>query len=156
MSNANASTAPGRPGDIGSPVQRRSPYATRRRILVLVSVVVLLGAAALANYGPLQGYRDARARLEKATTGLAALEQQKNELQSQLGRLTEASYLESLARDELTYARPGEELYIITDAASGSDPASSTTTTTSSSNAASAEQPGFFERLLSGFVGLFE
>jgi hypothetical protein len=70
--------------------------------------------AIAANYGPMRHYRDARARLEKTTAEVAALEEQKAALRSQLGRLGQADYLESLARQELTYARPGEDLYIIT------------------------------------------
>jgi len=116
MSNASAPAAPASSGDIDLEARSRPPYATRRRILVLVAVVIVLIVAALANYGPLQGYMDARERLEKATAELASLEKQKADLQAQLGKLAEAGYLESLAREELTYARPGEELYIITGA----------------------------------------
>jgi len=105
-----------RSGDIGPEPQSRPPYATRRRIFVLVALVIVLAVAALANYGPLQEYVDARERLQKATAELTSLEEQKADLQAQLGKLTEAGYLESLAREELTYARPGEELYIITGA----------------------------------------
>ncbi|MBN1320546.1 MAG: septum formation initiator family protein [Thermoleophilia bacterium] len=116
MTNASVPAAPARSGDIGLEAQPRPPYATRRRILVLVAMVVVLAVAGLANYGPVRDYKDARERLREATTELATLEEQKADLQAQLGKLTEAGYLESLAREELTYARPGEELYIITGA----------------------------------------
>ncbi len=107
MANANVPTAPGLSGNIGSPASRRSPCATRRRILVLALLLAVVVIAVLANYGPLQAYREARARYDSAVAEVEALAQKKAELQSQLGKLTEADYLETLAREELTYARPG-------------------------------------------------
>ena len=114
MTNASAPAAPTRSGDIGPELQPRPPYATRRRILILMAIVIVLAVATFSNYGPLQGYKDARGRLQKATAELASLEKQKADLQAHLGKLTETGYLESLAREDLTYARPGEEVYVIT------------------------------------------
>ena len=42
------------------------------------------------------------------------LEAQKAALQAQLAKLSETGYLETLAREQLGYVRPGEELYIVT------------------------------------------
>jgi cell division protein FtsB len=171
MANAHVPTAPGLPGNIGSPASRRSPFATRRRILVLVLVLAVVGIAALANYGPLRSYREARSRYDSAVAEVEALTQKKAELQSQLGKLTEADYLESLARQELTYARPGEDVYIITDSAEeGTDAAgvangegeslegadgAGAADGTSPATSEPTDEPGLLERALSAFLGLF-
>jgi Septum formation initiator len=76
--------------------------------------LLLVIAALAANYGPFRHYQDARARLEKTAADVASLEEQKAALLSELGKLNETGYLEGLARQELTYARPDEELYIVT------------------------------------------
>jgi cell division protein FtsB len=95
--------------------RRRSSPAGRRRWLVLFGAVLLMVVAVLANIGPLTHYQDARGRLDTAAAKVSALEAQKAELQGQLAKLSEAGYLETLAREQLTYVRPGEELYIVTD-----------------------------------------
>jgi cell division protein FtsB len=159
MANASAPTAPGSPGNLGSPVPRCSPVATRRRVLVLAVILVVLGIAVMANYGPVHAYRDARSRFETATAEVEALKEKKAELQSQLGKLTEAEYLESLARQELTYARPGESVYIITvpaeEAVSATSATSSAAGSVEGATSESTDTPGPLERLLSAFLGLF-
>jgi hypothetical protein len=68
-------------------------------------------------------------------------------LQAQLGKLSESGYLEDLAREQLTYALPGEDLYIVKqpeDADGGevsateseSQPAETTATTAGGASAA--------------------
>ena len=91
--------------------------AARRLVLVVVMLGLLLVVAAAANYGPVRHYLDARARLDKAAAEVAALEERTADLQAQLGKLSQSGYLEDLARQQLTYALPGEELYVVTDAA---------------------------------------
>jgi cell division protein FtsB len=149
MANTSVPTAPGWPGGIDSPVPRRSPCAKRRRILGVVSFLVILGIAAAVNYGPVQTYRDARTRLDQAATSIEALETERAALQSELGKLTEAGYLESLAREGLTYARPGEDIYIV----SGSE--GEVTEAAESTSSVSAGRPGPFERFLSALGDLF-
>jgi cell division protein FtsB len=113
---------PARSGDLGAPGEkrvvradrRRSSMAARRRWLILCAVVVLVVVAVLANLGPLTHYQEAKARLQKASANVAGLQSQKADLQGQVAKLTEKSYLETLAREQLTYVRPGEELYIVT------------------------------------------
>lgn len=117
---------------------------------MIVAVLLVAGVAALANYGPLRAYSDARDRFDSAKAELAALETQKAELQSELGKLTEAEYLESLAREELSYARPGEELYILTGEDGANESATSDTEETGG-----GEEPGFLERILSRLIELF-
>ncbi|MFH0917297.1 MAG: septum formation initiator family protein [bacterium] len=121
MTTISAPSAPVRSGDIGSTGFRGSRFATRRRVLLLGCVLLLVTVALAANYGPVRHYQNARARLEKTTLEVAALENQRAALRSQLGKLGQAGYLEGLARQELTYARPGEDLYIVSGF-SGEDP----------------------------------
>ena len=142
MAHARAETISARLGGGASPSSRSARVAKRRRVFLLVVGLVIFTFAALANYGPLHAYMDARARLDKATGSVAGLEAEKAELQSELGRLSEADYLESLARQDLAYARPGEELYIITEAGGGAGQAGSAYGT------GQAGGSGFLERLL--------
>jgi cell division protein FtsB len=114
MTDASTPTAPDLSSGTALPTPRRSPIARRRRIFMLIVLALLVIAAVLANYGPVQSYVDAHTRADSARAKVAALEAQKADLQSELGKLAEADYLESLARKDLTYARPGEDVYIVT------------------------------------------
>lgn len=180
MINANMPPAPDSPGATPSPVSRRPLFARRRRVFILIALLTVVVIGVLANYGPVHAYLDARSRLERAASKVAALEEQKAELQSQLGKLTEAEYVESLAREELTYARPGEDVYIITgltadgSAATGSESAATGAESSEAGAAESAtgaadngtsdgaeaatsgsDSPGPLERLLSTLIGIF-
>lgn len=117
--------------------------------MVLAAVVVVLVIAFAANYGPLQAYHESRARLDQAKTAVGELESEKAALQAELGRLTEAAYLESLAREELTYARPGEDVYIV-NMTEGAE-----VEVVQSAPAESGGQPGLLERFLLALGGLF-
>jgi cell division protein FtsB len=90
-------------------------FATRRRLLLLGCFLVVVVAAIVSNYGPLHRLEAARGRLDGSLAEVAALEEQKAQLQTQLAKLGQARYLEGLAREELSYARPGEDLYIVTE-----------------------------------------
>lgn len=114
--------------------------------MVLVFMLAVVVIAVLANYGPLQTYRGAQERLGQATAAVDTLEAEKAALQSELGRLTEAGYLESLAREELTYSRPGEDVYIVTPSEDTAD---------SDTSSEPAHEPGPLERFLSALGGLF-
>jgi hypothetical protein len=142
---------------------------------------VLAALAVGANYGPLTHYLDAKARLEKRTAEVATLESRNAELQSTLSKLLQPGYLEQLARQELTYSLPDEDLYIITDGAANagtgtesgglgvaalvplsdaaSDPSLSDGTTAGDDAAAGSSgaqgDPGFLERLLSRISSIF-
>ena len=99
--------------------RERVAQTARRRWLVLFAAVVLVVVAIGSNIQPLTHFQDASARLNKATASVDTLQQQKAQLQSQLGRLSQAGYLETLARQQMTYVRPGEDLYIVTGASGG-------------------------------------
>ena len=126
---------------------------------MLAFSLVVLVIAVLANYGPLHTYRDARERLDQATAAVESLGAERAALQSELGRLTEAGYVESLAREKLTYARPGEDVYIVTSPeASSEDAAGSGASENAASGEASLEatdEPGPLERFLSALSSLF-
>jgi cell division protein FtsB len=115
---------PARSGDTRISGEKRVPRVAReraartgrRRWLVLFGFVLLVVVAILANIGPLTHYQDANARLDKATATVESLAAQKAKLQGDLAKLSETGYLETLARQQLTYARPGEDLYIVTGA----------------------------------------
>ncbi len=119
MTNASAQTAPAPPGDATTADSRRLRCVARRRLLLLGCFLLLVAVGAAANYGPMRHYLDARARLERVAGQVAGLEEQKAALQAQLAKLSEAGHLEGLAREELTYARPDEELYIVAEPTSG-------------------------------------
>jgi cell division protein FtsB len=156
MAHTSAQIADPFRGGFSSPARPRSPFATRRRVLVLASLLLVLGLAVAMNYGPLHAYRDARARLQVTAAQVSALEQQKTQMQAQLGKLSESGYLESLARQELTYARPGEEIFILTGGASSNSTAGNAGSGSVSPGASStATHPGFLERLLTAIAGLF-
>ncbi len=159
--------------------RERAVRRTRRRWLIMFAVLLLVVVGILANIGPLTHLQDASARYEQVSADVSALQAQKEELQSHLARLSESDYLETLARQQLTYARPGEDLYIVTGSedsvAGGSTGDSGVPVVTPGLGAAletslgangslptgNAEdlvapddQPGFFERLLSGIRDL--
>ena len=146
-----ASIAPALTGGRASAVPARSRFATRRRVFFGLVLVLLIGLATLTNYGPLKAYQESRSRLEAAAAQVADLSQQKEQLQLELGKLGEAGYLESLARQELTYARPGEEVYIVTGSADDQGVVEEESPTSSST----PERPGLLERMLSALGGLF-
>jgi cell division protein FtsB len=177
MTTTTAPSAPGRPGNLGAAGLRRPRFATRRRLLAFGCFLLLVAVALAANYGPLRDYQAARARLEKTTAAVAALEKQKAALQSRSDKLSQAGYLEGLARQELAYVRPDEDLYIITGLP-GEDPAaaapvveptpslgigaaglgidlSGSDGTGGANGASGAEKPGLLERILSAIGGLF-
>ncbi len=106
MTQSSARTMPAR--------RQRSSQTARRRWLLLFAVVAVVVVAFLVNIGPLTHYQDASARLQKVTAKVDTLQTQKADLQGQLAKLSETGYLETLARQQLTYVRPGEELFIVT------------------------------------------
>lgn len=168
----SSSIAPALSRDRVAPAPARSRFALRRRIFLLLALVLLVGLAIVFNYGPIKAYQESRARLDAATVQVEALSEQKAQLQQELGRLGEAAYLESLARQELTYARPGEEVYIITGSATGSamgpdtgssleSPAGPDAAQGAAAQGAAADasstlkRPGLLERMLSALGDLF-
>jgi cell division protein FtsB len=174
MTQSGVGRVPGGSGDIETHGEKRSTRlargrsvtAARRRWAMLFAVVAVTVAAILANIGPLTHYEEASVRLDKATAKVDALEAQEAELQAQVARLSESGYLETLAREQLTYVRPGEELYIVTQppgdsdanaGVAGSDSASATTGEGAGATEefSSSHSPGFLERAISAIRDFF-
>jgi cell division protein FtsB len=114
-----------------APAEARGPrFAARRRVLIAILLCVLVGLAVGANYRPLTHYLDARSRLDKRTAEVAVLKAQNAEMQTRLSKLLQPGYLEELARQELTYSLPGEDLFIVTgDSTAATDVPANTTQT---------------------------
>ncbi len=144
--------------------------ARRRALLLLFAVVVVITISVLANLGPLHHLLAAQERLANTNASIVQLQAKKDELQAQLARLGESAYLEALAREEMAYVRPGEELYVVTD------PSNSTTVssgrlglgaslpgagkgvvsrTDGAAEDSQSARPGFFERILTAIADLF-
>jgi cell division protein FtsB len=129
MTQSGARTTPVRTGATGASGEKRTPRsarrgsatAARRRWLILFAMVVIVVAAIAANIGPLTHYHEAKSRLDAATAKVNALKAQRADMQEQVAKLSETGYLETLARGQLTYVRPGEDLYIVTPSADGTE-----------------------------------
>jgi len=145
-------------------------------MLLVIGLLVLLTVIAVgANYGPLTHYLQARERFDQTTAEVNEVKERITGLQAQLGKLSQSGHLEDLARQQLTYALPGEELYIVTTsgqeaADAGAGPGTSAGAGVASENGASAaagaagqeegtvkdtHEPGFFERILLAIGSLF-
>jgi cell division protein FtsB len=181
MTSVSVPTSQRRGQAAGPTEPSKARFAARRRIVIVVVLCALAALAVGANYGPLTHYLDAKARLETRTAEVATLESRNAELQSTLSKLLQPGYLEQLARQELTYSLPDEDLYIITGGAANagtdrqsggfgvgalvplsdaaSDPGLSSGTAAGSDAATDSsgavDEPGFLERLLSRIAHIF-
>jgi len=126
-------------------------FGARRRALLLGCAAVLLVLAVGANYGPLHEWRDARARLEKKQAQVADLSRQKAQLEAQLKKLGDSSYLEGLVRQDLTYARPGEDVFIVSGLAGDTSGQAGSL----AAGTAAGQKPGILERILSALGRVF-
>jgi cell division protein FtsB len=147
--------APALTGGRGSPKPARSHVARRRRIVVAILLALVVGVSVLVNYSPLTAYRGAHARLDAATAQVTELQKQKEQLQTELGKLTEAGYLESLARQELTYAKPGEEIYVVPPQDETTAAGAGSASEQAGKEPGAGQKPGFLERILSAIGDLF-
>jgi cell division protein FtsB len=127
MTQSSARTMPARSGQRRAAPQRRTTRGARERAaknarkrwLILAGVVIIVVAAIVANVKPLTHLQDASGRLNSATAKVNDLKTQQAALQDRLAKLGEPGYLEELAREQQTYAKPGEDLYIVTPSAEG-------------------------------------
>jgi cell division protein FtsB len=85
----------------------------RRGPLALLALLALVTAACLANASPLRGYLESRDRLEAKQATVAALEKEKADLQTEVRAFEDGSRVELQARQDLTYTRPGEDVFIV-------------------------------------------
>ena len=81
--------------------------------MVLLALLALVVAACLANASPLRGYLESRDRLEAKQVTVAALEKEKADLQKEVRAFEDGSRVELQARQDLTYKRRGEDVFIV-------------------------------------------
>lgn len=115
---------------------------------MLAALLVVVVVAVLANASPLRGYIASHKRLEAREAQVTALERETAELKKEVDLLKSGSLVEMLARQELNYVRPGEDMFIVPGV-------STTTSVTVPPEAAPAAPRGFLERALDVFHGLF-
>lgn len=80
---------------------------------MLLALLALVVAACLANAGPLRGYLEARERLEAKQAKVAVLEKETADLLEDVRAFQSGSRVEVQARQDLTYTRPGEDVFIV-------------------------------------------
>jgi cell division protein FtsB len=96
------------------PSVRLNPRAV---VLLLIALAVMLLAIA-----PLRGYLDERGELKDLQTQATALELQNQTLQTRIDRLSDATFLERIARECLGMVKPGETAFVIVPAHGKPDP----------------------------------
>jgi len=89
----------------------RTRLNARAVALLLIALAVLLLAIA-----PLRGYLDERGQLADLRQQATVLERQNQALQHTIDRLSDATFLERLARECLGMVRPGETAFVIVPA----------------------------------------
>jgi cell division protein FtsB len=82
-------------------------------VLLALMALALLPIALYLNLGPYQEYQKARERLGDKQQEVALVQKENANLRAEMDRLQKDTYLEALARKELAYARPGEEVFIV-------------------------------------------
>jgi len=99
----------------------------RRRLLnglLAFATVVLFVDALIGDKGLVERSR-ARRQFEQEAAALSAIRQENTALREKIRRLNDdPTAIESLAREELGYIRPGELLFILRDAPKPAKPAS--------------------------------
>jgi cell division protein FtsB len=82
-------------------------------LILALLTLLLMPAAVYLNFGPYREYAEAQERLQAKEQEVSLLEQEIAALEEEMRRLGDESYLEALARKDLTYARPGEDVFIV-------------------------------------------
>jgi cell division protein FtsB len=90
------------------PSMRLNPRAVA---LLLIALAVMLLAIA-----PLRGYLDERGQLKDLQNQASVLEQQNRALQTRIDQLSDATFLERIARECLGMVKPGETAFVIVPA----------------------------------------
>jgi cell division protein FtsB len=142
-------------------------------------VILLLAAIAIANQGPVRELLRGRAQLAAKEKQVAEIEKGNEAYKAEIARLEKPGYLEALARKQLAYAKPGEDVFIIQglpatasspggvvtpsaqaaqdagDAAAGTSQSDATAGATAAGAATTAPpNQGWIQRLLSAVRGL--
>ena len=129
----------------GDTIKQPRPRSRSRAIrLALVVGVLALGAG--LSWGPFHAYLEARDRLGAQQREVAQMEQESKELTESIARLREPATVEMLARTQISYAHPGERVYVLMDPPAEPE---------GLHVAPSLPKRGPLERLVIGFRGLF-
>ena len=86
-------------------------FSGRAVALLLIALAVMLLMIA-----PLRGYLDERGQLADLRVQAAQLDKQNATLQARIAQLSDATYLELLARECLGMVKPGETAFVIVPA----------------------------------------
>lgn len=95
---------------------------------------------------PFREYREVTRERAALEAQVALVDQENTAVRSEITRLEYDSYLESLARSELSLARPGEDVFIVTGLP---------TSTTDTVVEVSPVEPGPLEKMVSSLRRLF-
>ena len=99
------------------PVAVANPAGTSLRLngravaLLLISLAVMLLAIA-----PLRGYLDERGQLADLERQALMLERQNQELRERIDQLSDATFLERVARECMGMVKPGETAFVVVPA----------------------------------------
>ena len=85
--------------------------------LLLIALAVVLLAIA-----PLRGYLDERGELSDLTKQATILEQQNQAMQDRIDQLSDATFLERIARECIGMVKPGETAFVVVPAHGKPDP----------------------------------
>lgn len=119
-----------------------------RRVSPILVVVLLLLAAfgVVRSAEPFREYREVTRERAALEAQVALVEQENTAVRSEIAHLEHDSYLEALARSELSLARPGEDVFIVTGLP---------TTTTDTVVEQPPVEPGPLEKMVSSLRRLF-
>jgi cell division protein FtsB len=117
--------------------------------LIAIFILLLIPAGIFVSMGPQREFAEAREKLSQKQEEVALVEQDIATLKGEMTRLQQDSYMEALARKELAYARPGEEVFIVKGLPEASEAAAA------EERAGSTPDPGPLERLVEGLRGAF-
>ncbi len=109
--------APAQPVDARRAERPSTRLNARAVALLLIALAVMLLAIA-----PLRGYMDERGSLKTLQDQATALERQNQALQTQVNQLSDATFLERIARECLGMVKPGETAFVVVPAHGKPDP----------------------------------
>lgn len=83
---------------------------------------LVVGALALTGVAPARQAFEQRREVSEVQAKVDALEERNSQLAGRLNRLSDVSYMEKLAREQLGVVRPGETSYVIVPAPAAAQP----------------------------------
>jgi cell division protein FtsB len=101
--------------------KRRGVSSVRFNARAIALLLIALAVAFLA-IAPLRGYLDERGQLADLRQQAALLERQNQSLQDTIEDLSDATFLERMARECLGMVKPGETAFVIVPARGKPDP----------------------------------